>query len=68
MGGLEMAGFEDWGRASASDSVIADSPLCGDYPHANDVDVNARDMPEDKRGCRSYDTCGKEPAGKPLAP
>ena len=63
-----MADFEDWGCASASDSVVAGSPLCGDYPHANDVDVNARDMPEDKRGPRSYEICGKQPAGRPTGP
>ena len=63
-----MADFEDWGRASASDSAVAGSPLCGDYPHADNVDVNARDMPEDKCGHRSYETCGKEPVGRPTAP
>ena len=63
-----MADFEDWERASASDSVVADSPLCGDYPHANDPDVNARDMADDRRGRRSYDNCGEELAGKPTAP
>ena len=42
--------------------------FAGTTPVLTDVDVNARDMPEDKRGRRSYETCGKEPVGRPTAP
>ena len=63
-----MTDFKDWGRSNASDSVDANSPLCGDYPHATNLDVNVTDMPADKRGRRSYEPCGKEPVGKPTPP